>query len=388
MGLAPPAAGESPTLSQPAATGDLVRVVRNPYEAVDWSNDLRLTAQHHDHVGARVDAILAYDAAGYDVVSLMDYSGNSELRYAMRQRPWPVDQWVPQSLVGQLKNIKLFLPNAEEVGVEQKLPWSPMQHATSPFLTTYIEGAASTPIGVPELPLLPNQYRTLEQLFALVTSLGGFPCLAHPWNFRYIELDLGDSFCVEIYNAAGDMHRERGLAWYTEKDRNLLAVGTWDEMLIRNQRVFGIAVNDHFGPQTAAGVVSNRVRDSGKVVVFAKAATLAAYREAFLAGSFFAVRDHGDTKNRYPIVHSIAVTDSYIYAETSAAVKWIADGEVVGDQPMLLYANIPYRAHYVRAEISDSIGSTVYTQAFAVRPVGDVDGDGHVDAPAPGTPVR
>jgi hypothetical protein len=229
------------------------------------------------------------------------------------------------------------------------------------------------------LPLSPTQYRTIEQLFQLVRAQGGFPCLAHPWNYRYTNLDLGASYCTEIYNAIADVHRERGLPWYVEKDRNQEAVTVWDQALMRNQRIFGIAVNDHFGPQTAAGVVSNKVRDSGKIVVLAKAVTLADYRAAFEAGSFFAVRDYGETKNLYPRVHSVAVAEGSIYVETSGAVKWIADGQVVGNQPMLSYGSLPSGARYVRAEISNAEGSTVYTQAFPVRPVGDVDGDYDID---------
>jgi hypothetical protein len=379
-GASDPNAVATPVTSASVADQRSLRIYQNPYASVDWSRDLRLTAQHHDHVGMRNDYILAYDAAGYDVVSLMDYSGNVELPYALRQRVWPVEQWVPQSTLGSLKAIKLFLPNAEEVGVQQVTAWDPAKHATSPFLTTYIEGAQKTLPGAPELPLSPNQYRTIEQLFQLVRSQGGFPCLAHPWTYRYTDLDLGASYCTEIYNAIADVHKERGLPWYVEKDRNQEAVTVWDQALIRNQRIFGIAVNDHFGPQTAIGVVSNKVRDSGKIVVFAKAATLTAYRAAFEAGSFFAVRDYGDTKNLYPRVHSVAIAEGHIYVETSEAVKWIANGQVVGTEPMLPYGNFPSGARYVRAEVSNPEGSTVYTQAFPVRPIGDVDGDYDIDA--------
>jgi hypothetical protein len=126
--------------------------------------------------------------------------------------------------------------------------------------------------------------------------------------------------------------------------------------------------------------VSNKVRDSGKIVVLAKAVTLAAYREAFEAGRFFAVRDYGEVKHQYPKVHSIVAEDGYVYAETAETVKWIANGEVVGEQPMLRLKNLPYGVRYVRAEIADAVGSTVYTQAFVVRPWGDVDGDYDVDS--------
>ena len=65
--------------------------------------------------------------------------------------------------------------------------------------------------------------------------------------------------------------------------------------------------------------------------------------------------------------------------KVKSAVKWIADGQIVGNEPMLSYRSLPSGARYVRAEISNAEGSTVYTQAFPVRPVGDVDGDYDVD---------
>ena len=112
----------------------------------------------------------------------------------------------------------------------------------------------------------------------------------------------------------------------------------------------------------------------------AKAATLREYEKAFRAGSFFAVRDYGEIKGRYPTVHSITATEEFIYIETTSTVTWIADGQIIGNEPMLLYANVPFYARYVRAEVSNADGSIVYTQAFAVRPVGDVDGDNNIDA--------
>jgi len=353
-----------------------VRVYSNPYESVDWSTDRRLLSQHHDHVAQRLDWILAYEAAGYDVLSLMDYSGSPLLPYALKERPWPASGWVPQSLTPFFKNIELFLPNGEEVGIAGE----PVKHATSPFMTSYVEGAAKPSPGFPELPLLPNQYRSVEELFTLVRSLGGFPCLAHPFNFDFRNLQLGDSYCIEIYNAGTDLLKERGLIpYYSLVDRNQTIITAWDDVLRKNQSVWAIAVNDHVGPG-AFGIVSNKVRDSGKIVVLAKAATLPAYEKAFRAGSFFAVRDYGEIKGRFPTVHSITAAETFIYIETTSTVTWIADGQIIGNEPLLLYANVPFYARYVRAEVSNADGSVVYTQAFAVRPVGDVDGDYNIDA--------
>ena len=250
-----PFASASATDSAPevAHAPPAVRVYSNPYEAVDWSTDRRLLAQHHDHVAQRLDWILAYEAAGYDVLSLMDYSGSPQLPYALRERPWPASAWIPQSMTPLFKNIELFLPNAEEVGIAG----DPMRHVTSPFMTSYVEGAAKPAPGVPELPLLPNQYRTIEELFTLVKSLGGFPCLAHPFNFDFRNLQLGDAYCVEIYNAQADLRREQGvLPYYSVADRNQTVISAWDEVLRKNQKVLAIAVNDHVGPG-AFGIVSN-----------------------------------------------------------------------------------------------------------------------------------
>jgi hypothetical protein len=344
-----------------------LRIYSNPYEAVDWANDRRLIAQHHDHV-ARIELILAYDAAGYDVVSLMDYSGNPLLPWARRERLWPPDRWVAPSQMPYMQNLELILPNAEEVGINGV----PMRHVTSPFLTTYIEGA-------PDLhsTLLPNQYRTLEEMFAVIRSLGGFPCIAHPWNYKFHHFrSLEGSYCIEIYNAFAEMQRERGTSpYFSSMDRNQFLVSVWDSALEENPYVLGIAVNDHVGPHNQSSTLSNKVRDSGKIVVIAKEATLDAYRKAFTDGSFFAVRDFGEAKSLYPEIQSIAVEDSFVFLETSAAVNWISQGRVVASGPTLYFSDLPEDARYARAEVSSADGSIVYTQAFAVAAVGDVDGD-------------
>ena len=345
-----------------------LRIYASPYENVDWASDMRLTAQHHDHIAASVAGLLAYEAAGYDVVSLMDYSGDVGFRDSLRERLWPANRWVPTSLLPSFKSIKVFVPNAEESGLPMR-PGEQLKHVTSPFLETYIEGANS-----PGTAWSPNQYGTMDQLLARVREFGGVPCVAHPWNFSYVEMDLKGDYCVEVYSAYAEAFRELGLPYFVNTDRNKALVDQWDRALEDNQRVFAIAVNDHFGPATRAPLSAQTI-DSGKILVLAKAATLPAYRDAFSSGSFFAVRDVGAIKNRYPRVSSIDVQSTLIFVETTATVKWIANGAIVGTGPMLLYRDLPYGVTYVRAEIAGQDGSTVYTQAFPVRPIGDVNGD-------------
>ncbi len=120
------------TITQPAditQTTYLLRVYHNPYAEVDWQHDFRLKTQLHDHVGVSPDRIVAYDSAGYDVVSLMTYSGVASLSYSWHLRHWPPDAWLPSSVLGSLHNIKFFIPNGEEVGY---------CHLTSALMTTYI----------------------------------------------------------------------------------------------------------------------------------------------------------------------------------------------------------------------------------------------------------
>src|SRR5690606_7691413 len=109
-----------------------LRIYHNPYAEVNWESDVRIKAQHHDHVAVNSTLLQAYDAAGYNAVSLMDYSGNPALPYAWRERIWPPEKWIPQTFLAKLSNVRILIPNAEEVVDETT-------HVTSPFLTTYVE---------------------------------------------------------------------------------------------------------------------------------------------------------------------------------------------------------------------------------------------------------
>jgi hypothetical protein len=344
-----------------------LRVYSNPYAGVDWINDMRLKSQHHDHIGRSLFRIRAYDNAGYHVLSLMDYSGNHRFQYALRERMWPADRWVPGSFQTELRNIQLFVPNAEEVGYHL--------HATSPFLTAFIEGVM--PGGGQGDGL--RTYDGLIELFRLVRLHGGTPCLAHPWNFdAYYR--LRGPFCTEIYTAFGEAQREFGDPPFVARDKSRVLVENWDKALAADQRIFGIAVNDHFGPYVSDTYVSARVRDSGKIIVLSKRATLEDYREAFDNGAFFAVRDFGLVKDEFPDVWSIEVDERSISIYTNGEVTWISHGVQIAFGPVLTFSEFFANARYVRAEITNGDpGTVVYTQPFVIRPVGDVDGDYVVD---------
>ena len=342
-----------------------LRIYASPYAEVDWSNSYRIKSQHHDHTGIDISRIRAYDAAGYDAISLMDYSGNPGQTGAWQQRIWPPELWLPPELLSSLENIELFIPNAEEVGIPQ--------HGTSPFLTRYIEGVS----GAPSDPSTAPQYGSIAEMFDLIREEGGFPCLAHPWDYRYEN--FGGAYCVEIYTAFAEAKRIAGDPGFTIWDRNATLMLNWDIALTRNQQAFGIAVNDHFGPYNTD--VAATAVDSGKIVVLASDLSLEAYRAAFERGAFFAIKDMRTEKRQDPQISRIDIRDDAISIEATGRVTWISSAVPIGTGTTLLYTAIPANSRYVRAEISNGPGSAVvYTQAFAVRPRGDIDGDYQVNA--------
>ena len=345
-----------------------LRIYDHPYAEVDWYTDVRLKAQHHDHFGADSVGILAYDQAGYDVLSLMDYSGHPTAPYALRHRLWPPSQFVEPWVSSSLQNVRLFVPNAEEVGLA-------LFHMTTPFLDQYIEAASGT---VPadaqaaeyyRRTLNASRYSTVDEAFELVRRFGGVPCLAHPRTIPYDHIT--GVFCTEIYTAFEEA--SGGLT------RGSL-LPHWDAALARNQKIWGIAVNDHFGPgRTHAGVRAEGM-DSGKIVVLAHTADLESYKDAFTRGAILAVKDLGLVKDLVPDVYEISVATDHVHIETPGEVTWIAHGAVAAHGSTLYFSELRPGWRYVRAEIGSTNGSVVYTQAFSVRPRGDVDGDYDVDA--------
>jgi hypothetical protein len=332
-------------------------VAYNPYAGVDFAQTPRLLSQHHDHAGVSQAKLLSYDEAGYNVLSLQDYSGNQRFNYAWTARRWPPDKWLPKDFMARLQNLELFLPNAEEVGI-------PELHLTSTFMQKYIE---IVPDG--KTTAEPHQYKTLTEMLSLVKSSGGVPCLAHPFE-PLLDTNFWSKLsvpCLEIYSAYAEGSRDQGQPYFTTQDRNAIMRSNWDRLLRENRRTLGIAVNDHFGPDTPRFVkVSAESRDSGKLLVFAPEVTLQSYEDAFRRGAFFAVVDRGKVKGNFPEVREITVQDNNIYIDTDGEVNWFTNfGKVVSGN-VLMRGDLLHGTTYARAEISNPEGSVVYTQAFSI----------------------
>jgi hypothetical protein len=339
-------------------------IARDPYAEVDWATDVRLKAQFHDHTYASEQRIQAYDAAGYDVVSMFDYSGNYTVPYAWTERRWPPEAWMDPGFLASLVNIDFLIPSAEEVAYG---------HLTSPFLTEFID--RWDPATYPEPQ--PWHYFSTQQGIDLIAELGGMPVLAHPWGAPELWDDLERYHALEVYNAHGPAAFRLGNVTY---DLSSDLAPFWDLELSEARHVFAVAVNDHWGPWNTGLGIGLDVRDSGKTIVISHDTTPAEFRDAFERGAMFAVKDLGLFKDQYPVVSAILADASSITIFTADSVTWIADGEIVGSGTLLPLAWLPESAHYVRAEISNSDGSIVFTQPFFFRQLcGDVTDDGLVD---------
>jgi hypothetical protein len=344
-----------------------LRIYYDPYAQVDWVTDRPLLAQHHDHAGASAARLIAYDNAGYDVMSLMDYSGVPKLQSALKQRLWPASSFVAADVATNFRNIKLLIPNAEEVGI-------PTRHLTSPFLTDFIEydEGASDSDGAPK-------YHSEEQAVELIRNRGGLPMLAHPWYSAAEILSGPEAFGMEIYSSYIAAKRAQGVAEFVNEDRNAKLLANWDAVLATGRWWVGIAVNDHYGPYAAPDATEPGIRDSGKILVYSHGEALDAYRDAFQRGAFFAIQDNGEVKGGFPRVNSVSVESGAVTIDAPAAVeiRWISNGQVIGQGSTLTYSSLPPRAVYLRAEIRGPT-HVVYTQPFVLRHVDDVTGDGRL----------
>jgi len=344
-----------------------LRIYSDPYALVDWEADQRLLAQHHDHIAASAMRLMAYDRAGYHVVPLMDYSGASDLPFSLKSRLWPVDSCVAPATIASFTNIRLLIPDAEEVGISDR-------HFTSPFLTEYIQHSRGAPPGDPA-----PQYATESELASLIRSRGGLPIKAHPW-YSASELIAGpDVFGMEIYSAYISAKRLEGVPEFVNEDRNEKLLANWDAVLSSGRWWVGVAVNDHFGPHQPPTITAPEIRDSGKILVLAHDATLPGYRDAFERGAFFAIQDNGVTKGGYPTVNGISVGPESITIDANGAtnVRWISMGQEIGTGPTLAFSTFPAGAVYLRAEIQGD-AHVVYTQPFVLRHADDIDGDGRL----------
>ena len=376
------------------AFADAFVVSNNPYRNVAWGSTLRCMAQLHDHIKS-VDRIAPYDDAGYCAITWMDYSGYYLATDGTRNgwgdgdegiKPWPATDYgaTDPSL---LTSVEFYIPGSEELGTTSTQFQSDHIHST--FLTEYIEGAGCDSCGSGGTPLPPlpigiassQLYDSTEEMIDLINSKGGFAIVNHPsiGNANAETNWMG----IEIVNTFMALRDEVALSGVT--DRLDQALGDWDAALEnRSARIWGVATNDNYGPYRDVcggggepACTSSQVPDpltadhldQGKIEVLLTSKDLDTFETAFRQGAFFAVREDetASTKGAYPEVTGVTVTTSLISITTTAGdetITWIGNGSSVGTGATLSLRGLPTGTKYVRAEIDDGSGRTLYTQPF------------------------
>lgn len=354
-------------------------VTYNPYGDVDWNTTLRAQVQHHDHINSTAK-IAAYDAANYDAVIFMTYSG--AYRGSTESPPcsavgwvdfrrWPVEYFVN---IPPLTNIKFFIPGAEDLGLLSNDTRT--IHTLSPFLTEYIEGVGS-PLCPNTLSLLGPEftYDSNQELIDTIWQNGGEATLNHPgFNSTYLALENYGS--TEIFNNFMALRDEVNEDGVSNRIENMLAF--WDEVLeTRSTQIWGVSSNDWFGAAATPGgdfsgipgYLTAQNLDRGKMQALVPMFDLDSYRAAFEAGAFFAIMEDNAIKSAYPTVTDIQVGTRNIKIFTSAGnetITWIGNGGVVKVGDKLRLQGLPAGLVYVRAEIDDGAGRVVYTQPFTL----------------------
>ncbi len=396
------------------ATAAAYSVTNDPYGTVDWDTTLRCQSEHHDHA-SNATKVVALSNAGYCAITFMTYSGDyrptSYLLWNAAGKPnpepgvptgwggyrrWPPEQYGAPAL--PLNSLRFYLPGAEEVGLmggTEGAQWHSL-HMFSLGLTEYIEGVGCSSCGNEGSAVHNNnpfnlppthRYASNSDLVAKTIALGAIPVLAHPTGppDQYDALDPYPK-AVEMYNnyhALADEGSAAGVAscagappsHYIDEMR-----AVWDHVLeTKSPRIWGMAVNDHASAWTPLGgsptpcwpQITEANRDRGKTEVLVTRYDVPSYMDAVEAGAFFAVVEDNAVKAAFPTVTGIEVEFDRITIETAApieSVTWVGDGQFVAQGATLDLENLPEDLVYVRAEIDDGDGRTVFTQPFSLGP--------------------
>lgn len=336
-------------------------VVNNPYANIEWGTWRTCLAQFHDHIDTVQMKLREYDNARYNAVSVMHYAGDETRDEYRRNRLWPLSEFFAditdeEEFYATSTSLKRFIPSMEEVGFD---------HLLSPFMTQYITKYS------PKIHPRREEfhYTSTQEALDLINKFGGFPIVAHPTNHWNYYLNLRGFQGIEIYNAYYAYKKKVG---ELRVDYNEHFLSVWD-MLLRQKstKVWGFAVNDHFGPFAHKPLMKGNedVFDSGKVLLFVPDYSMKSIMNAVTVGSFLAVWDHGQEKNLYPKIQSVEVAASSITINTDATdIRWIYCSHEIGVGPILNLSVLPAGINYVRAEVSNEYGKT-FLQPFALSPL-------------------
>ncbi len=337
------------------------RVIYNPYEGIDWDSAIRCLTQFHDHaIGPKLFErfLWQYDAAGYQAVSVLHYSGVPSRSDTWQKRYWPVSAFVASAsndaeLLSRYKHLRILIPGAEEVGDH---------HILSPFMTDYIEKWEGNDISL----MQPFHYDSSQACIDRILERGGLAIIAHPTN-RLKHYDSYSGFqAIEVYS--GYSNHKFAVAETDDTNSHFLKV--WDHLLAtKSTRIWGTGCNDWFGPgrEDLRKEFPTHI-DTGKTIVLIDDWTLESLRKSFEKGALFAVKDLGAVKGGFPMIKGIHMDEKCIYVDTESEVTWITNQTTIGNGTAFSLSDLPPGLKYIRAQVSNATGE-VFIQPFTLEPL-------------------
>jgi hypothetical protein len=348
-------------LSRPDSQAlDVVRyppkLANNPYAVLDSGGGHRaFLVQLHDHPGTSIGRLRKFTEKGYDVASLMDYSGVLD-----RPGVWPSLRWPPADhiRVDSLRTLGdlALIPSAEHVAY---------QHIVVPFVSRWI-GRSETGATIADSLSCSSSRDCLGKF----NKQGALPIIAHPWTDDIAGIRaLLPFYGIEMYSAFAAARVETGDSFFVSQDRVAQLERVWDSVLVVDSRVVGVAVSDHFGAYNESTAISRRILDSGRSVILSTSASLEDLKDAMAARRVYAVVDFRQDKRPRLDVPRLTVRTDTLLVPGSWTVTWRTGSGVLYQGNRLVLREFEpsrFRGRYVRfvASLGDSV--RVYSQALGI----------------------
>ena len=344
------------------------RVLKNPYQSVNWDKVQHYIANFHAHTvysdgRAEPDVLIkAYADAGYDILAITDHDNYHIQREGERyteptaETTWPWTRWIEEQPAQiwehQGLETSAFYP---DLGKRGMLAVRGNEFTTHPHIVSLFNNCG----------WLESGGQNDDERLSCVQGQGGLSWYAHPtdyvpggrWETRVVDPTSWDAavayFGKYITRYENHLGIEMQLRARRERDEELL------DRLLRayypEHDIYIYGGDDNHG---------TRVRDDATLnIVLAESLTEESVRHALVSGHNFV----GSRSETYPVINRITVHKEQhrivVEVENSDRIRWIKNGEPYTEGHAIDYADM--EDAIVRFEID--IGEAVfYSQAFYI----------------------
>ena len=337
----------------------------DPYAEVDWHAVTRLHDQLHVHTNRTKGTLAAHEVVDTyateldrDIIAISGRSYNEP-------RLWP---WTDFASIGQLDALSWANRDPDDVGVVpiEATEFTVRDHHLCLF-TSVLESEVSAPAS------------NREQI-QLLTAAGGLVVYCHPHFSGYDVTDW--RHFTRLYEAFPSNALLGQEIWTSVEDYGDGRIGghpndedLWDAVLTQwhgERNIYGIAVDDPPGATMQADGIGRPIGQYFNVVL-AENRSLAAVRDAYVAGRFYPVRlrsweGGAGARPTAPRLDRAQVVDGAIEVDVGpeTEVTWVSEGRPV-HTGRRLSLGIPELRTYVRARLKTYDGCIASTQPYLLN---------------------